>query len=209
MESKPIIIYSIKKYYTVIYDGMSLETYDKSKHDILSIAKVYKDIYEPRLTVDIDTDIYETTQDAINEYCASYTGLGQPTQTINTTDESAEAIIIKAPGTTGKNTIMNKIKSIKATARLQALTGASVSTVASVLHFGMQTATDVIPRIEGVILSKVLRFDKTVDEIIARREAKTASLQASIINGPKGIIEKFNTFKAERDAKRPIVVPAS
>lgn len=193
----PIIVYSTTNdaidEYVVVFDGQILETYDQTTHDLLSVTGTYKRTYEPDFVVDIDNTIYDSTQDALDEYNASYSNL-------KPIDDNP--IIINTPDTTG-NTIMSKSsKDIRRTAKLQALAGVGVSAIAGPLHLVLQSAADSVPYVEGIIKTKLLKFDKTVDEIVERRERITKERQQTIVDIPSSFMDKVRAAKT----KNPKVV---
>ncbi len=72
-------------------------------------------------------------------------------------------------------------------AKAKAMTVIGINITAGVLHLGFQTIADTICYTEAKMIEKMNVFDKTVDEIMNARKAKTKENQKTLLRSPKRV----------------------
>jgi len=81
----------------------------------------------------------------------------------------------------------NKVK-VKAAAVI------GINITAGILHLGFQTIADSVCYAEAKIIDKMNVFDKTVEEIMNARRAKTKETQESLLKSPKRVKQNASKF---------------
>lgn len=90
---------------------------------------------------------------------------------------------------TGTKTMKTRSK-----AKVKAVAVIGINITAGVMHLGFQTMADTVCYAEAQIIDKLNVFDKTVDEIMNARKAKTSETQESLLRSPKRVKQSAGQF---------------
>ena len=90
---------------------------------------------------------------------------------------------------TGTKTMKTRNK-----AKVKAVAVIGINITAGVIHLGFQSMADTVCYAEAKIIDKLNAFDKTVDEIMTARKAKTKETQQSLLKSPKRVKQTASQF---------------
>ena len=90
---------------------------------------------------------------------------------------------------TGSKTMNTRNK-----AKVKAIAVIGINVTAGIVHLGFQTVADTVCYAEAKLIDKLDVFDKTVEEIMNARKAKTKEAQQSLLRSPKRIKQSASQF---------------
>lgn len=160
--------------------------------------KCLKDIYEelefryPNYNVSLaslETIKYQDIIEVANQLNKEELYVAESIIEKNNVEEQKPNINFNKDLETGMNTMKSRNK-----AKAKAVAVIGINITAGVLHLGFQTMADSVCYAEAKIIDKMNVFDKTVDEIMNARKAKTKEAQKSLLKSPKRVKHSANKF---------------
>lgn len=158
-----------------------------------------KDIYEelqfryPSFKVSLGSLECINFKDIV-EVCNQYIKQEEQPESLIITEESEKPFsksIIKSNKVLETGIIKMKTKR---KVKIKAATVIGINVTAGVLHLGFQSMADLVCYSEAKLIDRLNVFDKTVEEIMNARKAKTLESQQYLLKSPKKVKEKANQF---------------